>query len=90
MSLFLDIWRLDTILTAEAKYPINFTQPRTRFALSYTIMEETVSYLLMLKISYLVNGVIMININVSVKNVMLVKKIKFGILLHVVVKMENI
>ena len=34
MSLFLDIWRLDTILTAEAKYPINFTQPRTRFALS--------------------------------------------------------
>ena len=34
MSLFLDILRLDTILTAEAKYPINFTQPRTRFALS--------------------------------------------------------
>ena len=33
---------------------------------------------------------IMINVNVSVKNVMDVKKIMFGILLHVVVKMENI
>ena len=30
------------------------------------------------------------NVNVSVKNVMYVKKITFGILLHVVVKMENI
>ena len=30
-----------------------------------------------------------ININVSVKNVAYVKKIMFGILLHVVVKTEN-
>ena len=30
------------------------------------------------------------NVNVSVKNVMYVKKIMFGILLHVIVKMENI
>ena len=37
-----------------------------------------------------INGEITINVNVSVKNVMYVKKIMFGILLHVVVKMENI
>ena len=36
-----------------------------------------------------INGRIMINVDVSVKNVMCVKKIMFGILLHVVVKMEN-
>ena len=37
----------DTTLTAEA---INFTQPRKRFVLKvYTIMEATVSYLLMLQ-----------------------------------------
>ena len=29
----------DTTLTAKAKYPINFTQPRKRFILSYTLME---------------------------------------------------
>ena len=33
-----------------------------------------------------INGGIMININVNVKNVMYVKKIMFGILLHVFVK----
>ena len=33
---------------------------------------------------------ILINVNVSVRNVMYVKKIMFGILLHVIVKMENI
>ena len=37
-----------------------------------------------------VNGRIMINADVSVKNVMYMKKIMFGILLHVIVKMENI
>ena len=37
-----------------------------------------------------INGEIMINVVVSVNNVMYVKKIMFGILLHVVVKMENI
>ena len=36
------------------------------------------------------NGGIMINANVSVKNVMYVKKIMLEILLHVVVKMDNI
>ena len=36
-----------------------------------------------------ISGRIMINVDVSVKNVMCVKKIMFGILLHVVVKMEN-
>ena len=37
-----------------------------------------------------INGGTMINIAVSVKNVMYVKKIMFGILLHVIVKMEHI
>ena len=37
-----------------------------------------------------VNGEIMINVDVIVKNVMYVKKIMFGNLLHVIVKMENI
>ena len=33
---------------------------------------------------------IIINVDVSVKNVMYVKNIVFGIFLHIVVKMENI
>ena len=37
-----------------------------------------------------INGGIMINVHVSVKNVMYAKKIMFGIHLHVIVKMENI
>ena len=37
-----------------------------------------------------VDGRIMINANLSVKNVMYVKKIMLEILLHVVVKMDNI
>ena len=36
-----------------------------------------------------INGAIMMNVDVSVKNNMYVKKIIFGILLHVVAKMEN-
>ena len=36
------------------------------------------------------NGEIMINVDASVKNAMYVKKMMFGILLHVVVKMGNI
>ena len=35
-----------------------------------------------------INGGIMINVNVSVKNIMYVKKVMFGILLHVIVKMK--
>ena len=37
-----------------------------------------------------INDGTMINVDVSVKNVMYVKKIMFGILLHAIVKMENI
>ena len=33
---------------------------------------------------------IMVNVNVSVKNIIHVKKIIFGILIHVFVRMENI
>ena len=37
-----------------------------------------------------ISGGIMIIVNVNVKTVMYVKKIMFGILLNVIVKMENI
>ena len=37
-----------------------------------------------------INGGIIINVDVSVKKVMYVKKITFQILLHVIVKMKNI
>ena len=37
-----------------------------------------------------ISGGIMINVNVSVKNTIHVKKIILGILLHVIVKIENI
>ena len=37
-----------------------------------------------------VNGGITANVDVSVKKIIYVKKIMFGILLHVIVKMENI
>ena len=37
-----------------------------------------------------INGRITINVDVSVKNIIYVKKTKFGILVHVVVKMENV
>ena len=37
-----------------------------------------------------INGGMTINVNVNVKNVIYVKMIMFGILLHVIVKMEII
>ena len=37
-----------------------------------------------------VNGGIMINVDVTVKNVLYAKKINFGILLYVIVRMEHI
>ena len=37
-----------------------------------------------------INGGITINVDVNVKNIIYVKIIMFGILLHVIVKMENI
>ena len=36
-----------------------------------------------------INGGITINVNMGVKNIMYVKNIMFGILLHVIMKMEN-
>ena len=38
----------------------------------------------------LINDGIMINVTMSVKDTKYVKKFKFGIVLHVIVKMENI
>ena len=37
-----------------------------------------------------INGGITINVDVNVKNIIYVKIIMFGILLHAIVKMENI
>ena len=37
-----------------------------------------------------INGGIMINVAVKVKSIVYVKKVMFGILLHVIVKIENI
>ena len=37
-----------------------------------------------------INGGITINVDVSVKNIIYVKMIMFGVLLHVIIKMENI
>ena len=37
-----------------------------------------------------INGGITINVDASVKNIIYLKKIIFGILLHVIMKMENI
>ena len=45
---------------------------------------------LMLESVIRINNVIMINVDVSVKNIVYVKKIIFGILLYVVTKMANI
>ena len=55
-----------------------------------SIYHANVNVNLMEEIIVQVNDGIMINVDVSVKNVMYVKKIMFGILLHVIVKMENI
>ena len=52
-----------------------------RVYVSADLMEENVIQ---------INGEVMINADVDEENVMYVKKIIFGILLHVVVKMENI
>ena len=45
------------------------------------LMEENVSE---------INGGIIINVDASVRNIMYLKKIMFGILLHITMKMENI
>ena len=37
-----------------------------------------------------ISGGVMINVNMSVKNVMHMKKIRFGMLLHAIVKIEKI
>ena len=42
------------------------------------------------EIAIQINGEIMLNVDVSVKNIMYGKNIMFGILLRVLVKMENV
>ena len=42
------------------------------------------------EIAIQINGEIMLNVDVSVKNIMYGKNIMFGILVRVIVKMENV
>ena len=56
---------------------------------SQSIYNANVNVDLTEKIVIQINGGIMINVDASVKNFMYVKKTMFGILLHVIVKMEN-
>ena len=59
--------------------------------LSLTVFNNVnVNLDLLEEIEIQINAGIMINVNMSVKNVMYVRKIMFGIMLHVIVKMENI
>ena len=59
--------------------------------LSLTVFNNVnVNVDLLEEIEIQINAGIMINVNMSVKNVMYVGKIMFGIMLHVIVKMENI
>ena len=51
---------------------------------------ESKSISLMEEIVIQINGGIIINVDVNIKNILYVKNIMFGILLHVIVKMENI
>ena len=52
-----------------------------RMNVNVNLMEQNVSQII---------GEITINVDASVKNIIYVKKIMFGILLYVIVKMENI
>ena len=51
---------------------------------------ESKSISLMKEIVIQISGGIIINVDVNIKNILYVKNIMFGILLHVIVKMENI
>ena len=55
-----------------------------------SIFHVNVNVNLMEKNVIQINGGITINVNVNVKNIIYVKNIRFGILLNVIVKMENI
>ena len=55
-----------------------------------SIYHANVNVNLMEELVIQINGGIMINVHMIVKNVMYVKKTMFEILLHVIVNMENI
>ena len=60
------------------------------FKYEQSIYHTNISVDLMEKNVIKINGGILINVDVSVKTVMYLKKIMLGILLHVFVKIENI
>ena len=82
-----DVWGVDLAvmqLISKLITVINESKILTKhisWSVNVDLMEENVIK---------VNDGIVVNVNMSVKNVMYVKKILFGILLHEIVKMENI
>ena len=82
-----DVWGVDLAvmqLISKLITGINESKILTKhisWSVNVDLMEENVIK---------VNDGIVVNVNMSVKNVMYVKKILFGILLHEIVKMENI
>ena len=65
-------------------------ESKTLIIRMYTNYHTNVNVHLMEENLIQINGEITINVVVSVKNVMFVKKNMFGILVHVFVKMKNI
>ena len=63
---------------------------RNEWKILANIYHTNVNVHLMEKYVIQINGGIIINVDVSVKKAMYVKKIMFGILLHLIVKMGNI
>ena len=63
---------------------------RNEWKILTNIYHTNVNVDLMEKYVIQINGGIIINVDVSVKKAMYVKKIMFGILLHLIVKMGNI
>ena len=60
------------------------------YHISYIIYHANVNVDLLEENVIQINSGITINVDLSVKNIIYVKNIVFGILLHVIVKMENI
>ena len=88
----------DTTLTSEAKHSINFTQTNKRFVLNLhyngskayelCLYHANINVDLKEENAIQINCAIMINVELSLQNVMYAEKI-LGILLHVVVKIGN-
>ena len=70
-----------TRISCRNSKPVAATTKTTECISNVNLMEQNVIQ---------INGGTMINVDVSVRNIIYVKKNMFGILVHVTVKMENI